>query len=154
MEGECSHQCTSPCQKSEWNNYIKCDQISEISFELRMETILIFMIFAVVLCTEVADVRVRVRLTSKNNATKYLNLTLKMAFAQVVETSIANNSRSQDSNHPDDFFQSWYVYQRANIEPSCEFHPVGSPPEPEHQTTYVSSTFGGKRLRGLSASNG
>ena len=32
--------------------------------------------------------------------------TLKMASAQVVETSVANNSPSQDSNHPDDLFQS------------------------------------------------
>ena len=31
---------------------------------------------------------------------------LKMASAQVVETSVTNNSRSQDSNHPDDLFQS------------------------------------------------
>ena len=32
-----------------------------------------------------------------------------MASAQVVETSAANNSPSQDSNHPDDLFQSRYV---------------------------------------------
>ena len=31
-------------------------------------------------------------------------MTLKMAFARVVETSVANNSPSQDSNHPDDHF--------------------------------------------------
>ena len=31
-----------------------------------------------------------------------------MASAQVVETSVTNNS-SQDSNHPDDLFQSRYV---------------------------------------------
>ena len=37
------------------------------------------------------------------------DLTLKMASAQVVETSVANNSPSQDSNHPDDLFQSRYV---------------------------------------------
>ena len=29
-----------------------------------------------------------------------------MASAQVVETSVANNSPFQDSNHPDDLFQS------------------------------------------------
>ena len=29
-----------------------------------------------------------------------------MASAQVVETSVTNNSRSQDSYHPDDLFQS------------------------------------------------
>ena len=33
-------------------------------------------------------------------------LTLKMASAQVVETSVDNNSPSQDSIHPDDLFQS------------------------------------------------
>ena len=32
-----------------------------------------------------------------------------MASAQVVETSVANNSPSQDSNHPDDLFRSRYV---------------------------------------------
>ena len=37
------------------------------------------------------------------------HLTLKMASAQVVETSVTNNSPSQDSNHPDDLFQSRYV---------------------------------------------
>ena len=31
---------------------------------------------------------------------------LKMASAQVVETSATNDSPSQDSNHPDDLFQS------------------------------------------------
>ena len=30
--------------------------------------------------------------------------------AQVVETSVANNSLSQDSNHPDDLFRSRYYY--------------------------------------------
>ena len=33
-------------------------------------------------------------------------VTLKMASAQVVETSVNNNSPSQDSYHPDDLFQS------------------------------------------------
>ena len=37
------------------------------------------------------------------------DLTLKVASAQVVETSVANNSPSQNSNHPDDLFQSRYV---------------------------------------------
>ena len=36
-------------------------------------------------------------------------LTLKMASAQVVETSVTNNSPSQDSYHPDDLFQSRYA---------------------------------------------
>ena len=39
----------------------------------------------------------------------YYHLTLKMASAQVVETSVTNNSPSQDSSHPDDLFQSRYV---------------------------------------------
>ena len=36
-------------------------------------------------------------------------LTLKVASAQVIETSVTNNSPSQDSNRPDDHFQSRYV---------------------------------------------
>ena len=32
-----------------------------------------------------------------------------MASAQVVETSVINNSLSQDSNHPDDLFKSRHV---------------------------------------------
>ena len=32
-----------------------------------------------------------------------------MDSAQVVETSVTNNSPSQDSNHPDDLVQSGYV---------------------------------------------
>ena len=32
-----------------------------------------------------------------------------MVSAQVFETSVTNNSPSQDSNHSDDLFQSWYV---------------------------------------------
>ena len=36
-------------------------------------------------------------------------VTLKMASAQVVETSVTNNSPSQDSYHPDDLFQSRYA---------------------------------------------
>ena len=38
----------------------------------------------------------------------FFHLTLKMASAQVVETSVTNNSPSQDSYHPDDLFQSIY----------------------------------------------
>ena len=40
---------------------------------------------------------------------KYYHLTLKMACTKVVETSVNNNSPSQDSNHPDGLFQSRYV---------------------------------------------
>ena len=40
---------------------------------------------------------------------KLQNLTLKMTCTQLVETSVINNSPSQDSNHPDDLFQSSYV---------------------------------------------
>jgi len=35
-------------------------------------------------------------------------LTLKMALAAVLETSVPNNSPSQDSDHPDYIFQSRY----------------------------------------------
>ena len=38
-----------------------------------------------------------------------VDLTLKMASAKVVETSVIHNSPSQDSNHPDYHFQSRYV---------------------------------------------
>ena len=34
---------------------------------------------------------------------------MKMASAQNVETSVANNSPSQDQSHPDDLFQSRYL---------------------------------------------
>ena len=36
-------------------------------------------------------------------------LTLKLASAQVVETSVTNNSPYKNSNHPDDLFQSRHV---------------------------------------------
>ena len=45
---------------------------------------------------------------SLTSASNY-HLTLKMASALVVEMSVTNNSPSQDSNHPDDLFQSRYV---------------------------------------------
>ena len=61
----------------------------------------------------------------------YIIVTLKMAFAQVVETSVNNNSPSQDSNHPDDLFQSRYVTpgfkpfsenrERKKFAESCSF---------------------------------
>ena len=46
-----------------------------------------------------------------NRSPGFLNfqLTKKITFAQVVQTSVANNSLSQHSNHPDDIFQSRYV---------------------------------------------
>ena len=37
-----------------------------------------------------------------------------MASAQVVETSVTNNSPSQDSNHPDDLFQSRFTQCHTN----------------------------------------
>ena len=37
------------------------------------------------------------------------HLTLKMASAQVVETSVADESPSQDANHPDHHCQLRYV---------------------------------------------
>ena len=45
----------------------------------------------------------------KNNNNNDNHLTLKMASAPVVETSVANDSPSQDSSHPDDHFQSRHV---------------------------------------------
>ena len=35
--------------------------------------------------------------------------TVKMVCAQAVETSVAKNGTSEDSDHPDDHFQSRYV---------------------------------------------
>ena len=54
---------------------------------------------------------------------QHYHLTLKMASAQVVETSVNNNSPSQDSYHADDLFQSRYAtpgfkpfsYLRINV---------------------------------------
>ena len=38
--------------------------------------------------------------------TSYFYLTLKMASTKVVETSVTDNSPSQESSHQDDLFQS------------------------------------------------
>ena len=38
-----------------------------------------------------------------------LYLTLKMTYAQVVQTSVVKNGPSQDSSHPDDHFQPRYI---------------------------------------------
>ena len=48
-------------------------------------------------------------LTFRQPVRKPSSETLKMASAQVVETSVNNNSPSQDSYHPDDLFQSRYA---------------------------------------------
>ena len=47
------------------------------------------------------------------------HLTLKMASAQVVETSVANNSLSQDSNHADDLFHSRHRLSQSNNQVHC-----------------------------------
>ena len=46
-------------------------------------------------------------LTLKMTSSESSDLTL--TSSQVVETSVTNNSLSQDSNNPDDLFQSRYV---------------------------------------------
>ena len=49
-----------------------------------------------------------------------------MASAQVVETSVTNNSPSQDSYHPDDLFQSRYatpIFQPLRARLHSEFQP-------------------------------
>ena len=72
-------------------------------------------------------------LTQSNRPPLFLNfqltnyhLTLKMASAQVVEASVANNSPSQDSNHPDHFhsMQSLCsnIFCRNNTQISCRTH--------------------------------
>ena len=42
------------------------------------------------------------------------HLTVKMASAQVVETSVTNNSLSQDSNHPDDLLNQGMLLLGSN----------------------------------------
>ena len=46
--------------------------------------------------------------------TKIDHLTLKMASAQVVETSVADNSPSQDSSHPDGHFNQGVLLLGSN----------------------------------------
>ena len=41
-----------------------------------------------------------------------------MASAQVVETSVTNNSPSQDSYHPDDLFQSRHSFVNVLVRPA------------------------------------
>ena len=62
------------------------------------------------LCTNHGGVWVRVRDYWRSD------LTLRMASAQVVKTSVTN-SPSQDSNHPDIIFQSRYV--TPGFKPFC-----------------------------------
>ena len=50
------------------------------------------------------------------------HLTMKMASAPVVETLVAKNSPSQDSNHPDDLSQSKDTFQCQNL---CEIDSFG-----------------------------
>ena len=61
--------------------------------------------------TLAADCLTCVFTVSTEFSTKTLTagLTLKIAFAQVVETSVTSNSPSQDFNHPDGLFQLTYV---------------------------------------------
>ena len=50
-----------------------------------------------------------------------------MAFKQVVETSVANNNPSRDSNHPDNHFQSRYVppgFKPFSYNEMCNIAPV------------------------------
>ena len=59
-----------------------------------------------------------------------------MASAQVVETSVANNSPSQDSNHPDDHFQSkYYYFNHYYVELSTRFFPGEKYPIKSHPET-------------------
>ena len=52
--------------------------------------------------------------------------TLKMASAQVVETSVANNSPSQDSNYPDDLFnQGTFILTASLARVSDSISPIG-----------------------------
>jgi len=45
-----------------------------------------------------------------------------MASAQAVETSVTNNSPSQDSHHPDDPFQSRWVYYVSKLMENAAYY--------------------------------
>ena len=60
------------------------------------------LLLATVVLTTCAQAIVRVK----------FRMTLKMASAEVVETSVANNSPFHDFSHPDDHFQSRYATPR------------------------------------------
>ena len=51
---------------------------------------------------------------------------MRMASAQVVETSVTNNSSSQHANHPDDLFQSKFESNSslARCEKTCLSDPL------------------------------
>ena len=56
------------------------------------------------------------------------HLTLKMASAQIVETSVANNSLSQDSNHADDLFHSRHQLSISVEQSSTLYHGQSTEP--------------------------
>ena len=54
-------------------------------------------------------------------SSSFFHLTLKIASAQVVETSVTNNSPSQDSNHPDDLFFNQGIKKNSQHFPNVYF---------------------------------
>ena len=61
-----------------------------------------------------------------------------MASAEVVETSVTNNSPSQNSYHPDDLFQSRYA--TPGLKPFCYYTSVALFEELEDRKTLACDT--------------
>ena len=79
-----------------------------------------------------------------------------MASAQVVETSVTNNSPSQDSYHPDDLFQSRYyhqLFQELKLEMHDLTRKVKALPELLSQevdkTTKLTDQFGSMKMSNM-----
>ena len=53
------------------------------------------------------------------------HLTLKMGSALVLKTSVTSNSPSQDSNHPDDLFQSRQITLLLHFYLLCNLFRLG-----------------------------
>ena len=60
---------------------------------------------------------------------------MKMASAQVVETSVTNISSSQDANHPDDLFQS--KFESNSSLARCEIPCLTDPLDYKYRGIYV-----------------
>ena len=58
-------------------------------------------------------------MTRGHNLTTTLHLTLKMTTAQVVKTSVTNNSLSKDYPHPDDHAKQIRAYGQLPVSPFC-----------------------------------
>ena len=68
-----------------------------------------------------------------------------MASAQVVETSVTNNSPSQDSYHPDDLFQSRYA--TPGFKPFSYLRSLGRQSEKKLANDYISYARNVRRIK-------